>query len=92
MAAVRRSREEAVQADAWRSVLSLSGLFSFVYCLTASNHLVDSPLYGGALYLLAHVTVRFILSCTGAQWRRHTHALRRGLTAMMAVEIQDPYR
>ena len=85
MAAVRRSREEAVQADAWRSVLSLSGLFSFVYCLTASNHLVDSPLYGGALYLLAHVTVRFILSCTGAQWRRHTPALRRGLTAMMAV-------
>ena len=81
----RRSREEADQAVAWRGVLSLSGLFSFVYCLTASNHLVESPLYGGALYLLAQVTVRFILSCTGAQWRRHTAPVRRGLTALMAL-------
>lgn len=43
-----------------RSILgAMSGLFGYIFCMLASQDLVDMPIFGGALYMCARVAVAF---------------------------------
>lgn len=42
--------------------LSVSSLFSMLYCIIASQAIVDGPLFGGALYLCGQIAVLFFTS------------------------------
>lgn len=58
------------QAYSRSLLMSMSGLYAFIYCMLVSQLLVNMPIFGGALYLCARVAMVFY-STYGAGRRQH---------------------
>lgn len=66
-------------------LVGLGNLFSYMYCLMASMALVRSPLFGGALYMCAEISLVFFSTFQEETRGYFSRSMRRWNMALLAV-------
>lgn len=86
------SQQERKQA-AGHELMNIDSLYAFLYCMLASNVLLDQPIVGGALYLAGHCAVLFLHSRRSLRKEiippglRRTGLLMVGLVALLSFAM-----
>ncbi len=78
-------RSRSVSSGVLSRMLSVSGVYSYIYCLVLSQTLAGLPLYGGALYLTAQVGRVFFSTYAGQKRELLPRAARRWHTALLCA-------
>ena len=66
-------------------MIGLGGLFTYIYCMMASQAIVASPLFGAALFMCSQVTQVFFSTYTGTARMLFSRAERIGRTVLLGV-------
>ncbi len=78
-------RSRPISSGVLGRMMSVSSVYSYIYCLLLSNALVGLPLFGGALYLTAQVGQVFFTTYAGQRRALLPRTARLWHTALLCV-------
>lgn len=67
------------------SLTALRGLYAYLFCMMASNVLLDMPIFGGALFICGQVATIYLTTYTGENRFFLPAAARRWQTALLVL-------
>ena len=93
-------KRQTISSGILNRMLSVSSLYSYIYCLLASRALLEMPLLGGALYMCSEIGNVFFSSYAGSHRellppkarRWHTVMLVTLMAMSVAVAVIYPFR